>query len=64
MKTSIGGGAASSNATLCDLLEQQSFAMADPVLENIARLRNGAATVVTGPGARPDPNFTVMTRPS
>ena len=37
-------------ATLCDLLEQQnrSFGAADPVFENIARLRNGAGAVVTG----------------
>jgi bacillithiol biosynthesis cysteine-adding enzyme BshC len=36
--------------TLCDLLEQQnrSFGAADPVFENIARLRNGAGAVVTG----------------
>jgi bacillithiol biosynthesis cysteine-adding enzyme BshC len=36
--------------TLCDLLEQQnrSFGAADAVFENIARLRNGAAAVVTG----------------
>jgi bacillithiol synthase len=36
--------------TLCDLLEQQSreFGAAAPVLENIARLRNGAGAVVTG----------------
>jgi bacillithiol biosynthesis cysteine-adding enzyme BshC len=36
--------------TLCDLLEQQnrSFGAADPVFENIARLRNGASAVVTG----------------
>src|SRR5580704_10499745 len=36
--------------TLCDLLEQQnrSFGAADPVFENIARLRDGAAAVVTG----------------
>ena len=37
-------------AALCDLLEQQNrgFGAAGPVFENIARLRNGAATVVTG----------------
>jgi bacillithiol biosynthesis cysteine-adding enzyme BshC len=37
-------------ATLCDLLEQQNrgFGATDPVFENIARLRNGAGTVVTG----------------
>ena len=36
--------------TLCDLLEQQNraFGAADPVYENIARLRNGAGAVVTG----------------
>ncbi len=36
--------------TLCDLLEQQnrSFGAADPVFENIARLRSGAGAVVTG----------------
>ena len=36
--------------TLCDLLEQQNrgFGAADPVFENIARLRNGAGAVVTG----------------
>jgi bacillithiol biosynthesis cysteine-adding enzyme BshC len=36
--------------TLCDLLEQQnrSFGAAEPVLENIARLRSGAGAVVTG----------------
>jgi bacillithiol biosynthesis cysteine-adding enzyme BshC len=36
--------------TLCDLLEQQnrSFGAADAVFQNIARLRNGAAAVVTG----------------
>ena len=35
---------------LCDLLEQQNrgFGAADPVFENIARLRNGAGAVVTG----------------
>jgi bacillithiol biosynthesis cysteine-adding enzyme BshC len=35
---------------LCGLLEQQnrSFGAADPVFENIARLRNGAGAVVTG----------------
>ncbi len=35
---------------LADLLEQQnrSFGAGDPVLENIARLRNGAGAVVTG----------------
>jgi bacillithiol biosynthesis cysteine-adding enzyme BshC len=39
-----------SRETLCDLLEQQnrSFGAADPVFENIARLRNGAGAVVTG----------------
>jgi bacillithiol synthase len=36
--------------TLCNLLEQQnrSFGAADPVFENIARLRGGASAVVTG----------------
>jgi bacillithiol synthase len=36
--------------TLCDLLEQQNrdFGAAAPVFENIARLRDGAAAVVTG----------------
>jgi bacillithiol synthase len=36
--------------TLCNLLEQQnrSFGAADPVFENIARLRSGASAVVTG----------------
>jgi bacillithiol synthase len=36
--------------TLCDLLEQQnrSFGAADPVFENITRLRNGASALVTG----------------
>jgi len=36
--------------TLCDLLEQQNraFGAAEPVYENIARLRNGAGAVVTG----------------
>jgi bacillithiol biosynthesis cysteine-adding enzyme BshC len=40
----------SQRATLCDLLEQQnrSFGAADPVFENIGRLRNGAGAVVTG----------------
>ena len=40
----------SQRETLCDLLEQQnrSFAAADPALQNIARLRNGAGAVVTG----------------
>jgi bacillithiol synthase len=35
---------------LCDLLEQQNrgFGAADPVFENLARLRNGAGAVVTG----------------
>jgi bacillithiol synthase len=35
---------------LCDLLEQQnhSFGAAEPVFENIARLKNGAGAVVTG----------------
>src|SRR6202167_1795767 len=41
---------AAHRATLCDLLEQQSlsFGAADPVLRNIARLRDGAGAVVTG----------------
>ena len=36
--------------TLCDLLEQQNraFGAAEPVYENIARLRSGAGAVVTG----------------
>src|ERR1700728_2621754 len=36
--------------TLCNLLEQQnrSFGAADPVFQNIERLRNGAGAVVTG----------------
>src|ERR1700722_12711385 len=36
--------------TLCNLLEQQNrgFGAADPVFENIARLRSGASAVVTG----------------
>jgi bacillithiol synthase len=36
--------------TLCSLLEQQSrdFGAAEPVLDNIARLREGAGAVVTG----------------
>lgn len=36
--------------TLCNLLEQQnrSFGAADPVFQNIVRLRNGAGAVVTG----------------
>src|ERR1700733_1157525 len=36
--------------TLCNLLEQQnrSFGAAEPVFQNIARLRNGAGAVVTG----------------
>jgi bacillithiol synthase len=39
-----------SREALCDLLEQQnrSFGAADPVFENITRLRNGAGAVVTG----------------
>jgi bacillithiol biosynthesis cysteine-adding enzyme BshC len=42
--------APASRETLCDLLQQQnrSFGAADPVFENIARLRNGASAVVTG----------------
>jgi bacillithiol synthase len=37
-------------ALLCDLIEQQNrdFGAAKPVFENIERLRNGAAAVVTG----------------
>jgi bacillithiol synthase len=37
-------------STLCDLLEQQNreFGAADPVFQNIARLREGAGAVVTG----------------
>jgi bacillithiol biosynthesis cysteine-adding enzyme BshC len=41
---------AAHRASLCDLLEQQnrSFGASDAVLQNIARLRDGAAAVVTG----------------
>jgi bacillithiol biosynthesis cysteine-adding enzyme BshC len=41
---------AAHRATLCDLLEQQnrSFGASDKVLQNIARLREGAGAVVSG----------------
>jgi bacillithiol synthase len=41
---------AAHRASLCDLLEQQnrSFGASDAVFQNIARLRDGAAVVVTG----------------